>query len=101
MVAVSPVRHGPHANHPPWRTGHLPALAAQTLPGQTGRATARQRRIDVRGQHVHVIVVHLGLIGASRVRQVQRLQQFIDREVPHGAPLLVAGDFNDWSQNLG
>ena len=56
--------------------------------------------IDVRGQHVHVIVVHLGLIGASRVRQVQRLQQFIDREVPHGAPLLVAGDFNDWSQKL-
>lgn len=56
--------------------------------------------IDVRGRHVHVIVVHLGLIGASRVRQVQQLHHFIDREVPTDAPLLVAGDFNDWSQKL-
>ena len=29
---------------------------------------------------VHAIVVHLGLIPGSRVRQVQRLQQFIERE---------------------
>lgn len=56
--------------------------------------------INVHGRHVHVIVVHLGLIGASRVRQVQQLQHFIDREVPTDAPLLVAGDFNDWSQKL-
>jgi endonuclease/exonuclease/phosphatase family metal-dependent hydrolase len=45
---------------------------------------------------VHVVVVHLGLIRASRVRQVAQLQAFIDREVPTHAPLLVAGDFNDW-----
>jgi endonuclease/exonuclease/phosphatase family metal-dependent hydrolase len=45
---------------------------------------------------VHVVVVHLGLIKASRVRQVAQLQQFIAREVPPAAPLLVAGDFNDW-----
>lgn len=56
--------------------------------------------IDIQGRHVHVIVVHLGLIGASRVRQVQQLQRFIDREVPNDAPLLVAGDFNDWNQKL-
>jgi endonuclease/exonuclease/phosphatase family metal-dependent hydrolase len=27
---------------------------------------------------------------------VQRLRQFIEREVPADAPLVVAGDFNDW-----
>ena len=49
---------------------------------------------------VHVIVVHLGLIAGSRQRQVQQLGQFITREVPEGAPLLVAGDFNDWGAKL-
>ncbi len=50
---------------------------------------------------VHVVVVHLGLIPASRARQVVQLKKFIDREVPHGAPLLVAGDFNDWGSSVG
>lgn len=54
----------------------------------------------VEGVDVHVVVVHLGLIHASRERQVQRLGQFIAREVPPGAPLIVAGDFNDWSAQL-
>lgn len=45
---------------------------------------------------VHVIVVHLGLIKASRRRQIEQLTTFIEREVPANAPLLVAGDFNDW-----
>ena len=30
--------------------------------------------LDLQGKHVHVIVVHLGLIPGSRVRQVQRLR---------------------------
>jgi endonuclease/exonuclease/phosphatase family metal-dependent hydrolase len=52
--------------------------------------------IDIAGRNVHVIVVHFGLIAGSRVRQVQQLDKFIEREVPMGAPLVVAGDFNDW-----
>jgi endonuclease/exonuclease/phosphatase family metal-dependent hydrolase len=54
----------------------------------------------VEGVDVHVVVVHLGLIHASRERQVKRLGQFIAREVPASAPLIVAGDFNDWSAQL-
>ena len=50
----------------------------------------------VHGRTIHVVVVHLGLIRASRERQVAHLQRFIGREVPVDAPLLVAGDFNDW-----
>jgi len=45
---------------------------------------------------VHVLVVHLGLIRASRVRQLAQLQRFIRREIPVDAPLVVAGDFNEW-----
>ena len=46
--------------------------------------------VEVQGRCVHAIVVHLGLIPGSRVRQVERLQRFIAREVPAGAPLVVA-----------
>jgi endonuclease/exonuclease/phosphatase family metal-dependent hydrolase len=49
---------------------------------------------------VHVVVVHLGLIRASRVRQVRQLQEFINREIQPGAPLIVAGDFNDWGNQV-
>lgn len=52
--------------------------------------------LSVHDRAVHVVVVHLGLIKMSRVRQLAQLQNFIAREVPHGSPMLVAGDFNDW-----
>ncbi|MBC7917103.1 MAG: endonuclease/exonuclease/phosphatase family protein [Rhodoferax sp.] len=44
---------------------------------------------------VHVVVVHLGLLRASRVRQMAQLQAFITREIPQDAALVVAGDFNE------
>jgi len=52
--------------------------------------------VTVNERIIHVLVVHLGLIRASRLRQVAQLQRFIEREVPPDAPLLIAGDFNDW-----
>ena len=56
--------------------------------------------VTVHGRAVHVVVVHLGLIKASRVRQLAQLRQFIAREIPEQAPLLVAGDFNDWGTTV-
>ncbi len=56
--------------------------------------------VAVQGCPVHVVVVHLGLIHASRERQVQQLGAFLEREVPADAPLVVAGDFNDWGVRL-
>ena len=44
--------------------------------------------VGAHGRQVHVIVVHLGLIPGSRVRQIAQLQRFIEREVPTGAPLV-------------
>ncbi len=52
------------------------------------------------GVLVHAIVAHFGLIHASRVRQSQRLGQFIEAEVPRGEAVIVAGDFNDWGDKL-
>jgi endonuclease/exonuclease/phosphatase family metal-dependent hydrolase len=59
----------------------------------------------VHGTSVHVIVVHLGLIAGSRRRQLSQLSQFIAREIPPEALLVVAGDFNSpivpiqWAQS--
>ena len=49
-------------------------------------------------QHeLHIICLHLGLTGTERKRQLQTLCDRIDEHVPHHAPLVVAGDFNDWN----
>lgn len=56
--------------------------------------------LAVREQPLHVIVVHLGLIPSSRMRQVAQLGRYIERTVPADAPLVVAGDFNDWGERL-
>lgn len=56
--------------------------------------------LEVAGAPVHVIVVHLGLIPASRVRQTAQLRRYIAREIPLDAPLVVAGDFNDWGTRV-
>jgi endonuclease/exonuclease/phosphatase family metal-dependent hydrolase len=56
--------------------------------------------VSVDGRLIHVLVVHLGLIPASRLRQVAQLKRFIEREVPHDAPLIIAGDFNDWGDRV-
>ena len=48
------------------------------------------------GQTIHAICVHLSLRAAQRHEEVQRLCRLIDEEIPQQAPLIVAGDFNDW-----
>ena len=89
-------RHGEHGNA---LLSRWPVLAHQHEDISDHRFEQRgllHAEVVVHGQSVHVVVVHLGLIRASRVRQVAQLQRFIEREIPPGAPLLVAGDFNDW-----
>lgn len=57
-------------------------------------------QVQVGRRTVHVIVLHLGLIASSRVRQIEQLGTYIQREIPRTAPVLVAGDFNDWGGKL-
>jgi len=45
---------------------------------------------------LHCVCVHLGLRSHERSRQIEKLRQRIERLVPASAPLVVAGDFNDW-----
>lgn len=93
-------RQGEHGN----------ALLSRWPIGDVGHHDVSDHRFEQRGLlhvpvvwqgvEVHAVVVHFGLIHSSRVRQVERLAEFIAAEVPAGAPLLVAGDFNDWGEKL-
>ncbi|MCW5624286.1 MAG: endonuclease/exonuclease/phosphatase family protein [Burkholderiales bacterium] len=59
--------------------------------------------IEVPGwrQPLHCINVHLGLFAVWRRRQIDQLRERIERMVPPDAPLVIAGDFNDWTRRGG
>ncbi|MDR3299999.1 MAG: endonuclease/exonuclease/phosphatase family protein [Candidatus Accumulibacter sp.] len=45
----------------------------------------------------HCVCVHLSLFARSRQRQMDALATYLEDIAEHDAPLIVAGDFNDWS----
>ena len=89
---------------------HGNALLSHWPLGDVGHHDVSDHRFEQRGLlhvpvlwngcTVHAVVVHLGLVHSSRLRQVQQLADFITREVPAGELLVVAGDFNDWGERL-
>ncbi|MFZ2628305.1 MAG: endonuclease/exonuclease/phosphatase family protein [Rugosibacter sp.] len=52
-------------------------------------------------QPLHCVCVHLSLFARSRRWQLGELADYIDAATPPDAPLLVAGDFNDWRNHAG
>jgi endonuclease/exonuclease/phosphatase family metal-dependent hydrolase len=47
-------------------------------------------------QHIHAICVHLGLREAHRRHQIELMCRIVCEAIPADAPVVVAGDFNDW-----
>jgi endonuclease/exonuclease/phosphatase family metal-dependent hydrolase len=47
---------------------------------------------------LHAVCVHLALLESHRRRQVERLLQLVADTIPRDAPLVIAGDFNDWRE---
>jgi endonuclease/exonuclease/phosphatase family metal-dependent hydrolase len=50
-------------------------------------------------QALHCVCVHLGLLARHRNRQLRAVRERIERVVPPDAPLVIAGDFNDWRRH--
>ena len=50
---------------------------------------------------VHCFVVHLGLFAGGRRRQTQALIDAVQASASAGEPVIIAGDFNDWGNQLG
>lgn len=57
---------------------------------------------DTSGQtvKVHCYVVHLGLLAKGRKRQAAALVEAVRSTAPPEAPVIIAGDFNDWEDSL-
>ena len=53
-------------------------------------------QIPGRSLNLHAICVHLSLTEAHRTLQMDKLCKLIHSAVPPQAPVVVAGDFNDW-----
>ena len=89
---------------------HGNALLSRWPIGDVGHHDVSDHRFEQRGLlhvpvqwngiTVHAVAAHFGLMHASRLRQAERLAAFIEQHVPQGAPLVVAGDFNDWGERL-
>lgn len=50
--------------------------------------------------NVHCYVVHLGLFAGSRRRQTAALIDAVSTSAVNDAPVIIAGDFNDWTNDL-
>jgi cardiolipin synthase len=58
--------------------------------------------IDLPGQkRVHCLCVHFGLFARGRRSQTRVLVDYVRNEIPPDAPLIIAGDFNDWRNQTG
>ena len=53
------------------------------------------------GPAAHCVCVHLSLFGYSRRKQMNSLADYLDQMAEPDAPLIIAGDFNDWSNKAG
>lgn len=50
---------------------------------------------------LHLLCVHLDLIGFERKRQIRELKHYIDSTIEADEPIVLGGDFNDWHGGLG
>ncbi len=49
---------------------------------------------------VHCLCAHFGLFAKGRRIQKRALIDYVRSTIPDGAPLIIAGDFNDWRNQL-
>ncbi len=51
--------------------------------------------------YVHCLCLHFGLFARGRRAQIKTLIEYVRDEIPPDAPLIIAGDFNDWRNQIG
>lgn len=57
--------------------------------------------INITGQQrVHCLCVHFGLFAKGRRAQTRMLIQHVNEEIKSDEPLIIAGDFNDWRDQM-
>ncbi len=49
---------------------------------------------------IHIFCLHLDLLESGRIKQIKKVIRYIESHVPANAPLIIAGDFNDWRKTI-
>lgn len=91
-------RKGHHGNailsrHP---LGHWENINVALLKSHSRSLLHSEVNVPGLEETLHVICVHLGLFSRERKGQFKSLARRIETHVPDSAPLIIAGDFNDW-----
>jgi endonuclease/exonuclease/phosphatase family metal-dependent hydrolase len=59
-----------------------------------------QIRYEGGDKTAHLVCLHLDLLERGRKQQLRRLIDHVRKHIPEDAPLIVAGDFNDWQMKI-
>lgn len=50
---------------------------------------------------LHLCSVHLDLFEFTRRKQLEKMIAYLEKHIPEDAPMILGGDFNDWSRKAG
>jgi endonuclease/exonuclease/phosphatase family metal-dependent hydrolase len=56
--------------------------------------------VEIEGQKVDCLCAHFGLFAKGRRMQKRALIEYVRSAIPDDEPLIIAGDFNDWRNQL-
>ena len=92
----------PHGHHGNAILSRFPILHSEKVDISTNRVEQRGFLFSTIGapgsrEPLQCICIHLGLFSVSRLKQLRMLSNYLKKHVPPRAPLIVAGDFNDWN----
>ncbi len=103
--------HHAYGKNSVYEAGHHGNAILSRFPiAQTNNTDVSAHRYDPRGllyceialsgQNVHCLCVHFGLFSKWRKKQTDALIEYVNATVPPDMPLIIAGDFNDWRNQL-
>jgi endonuclease/exonuclease/phosphatase family metal-dependent hydrolase len=89
-------QHGHHGNA---ILSEIPFLESSNMDVSFMRFSQRGILHGVLEHSIHVLCIHLGLFEKERRQQIARLIDYINTRIPPTAPLIIAGNFNDWRES--
>ena len=108
FIAESVWPHAAYGKNSVYETGHHGNAILSRFPIlQTFNTDISAHRFESRGllhceidlgegRRVHCLCAHFGLFARGRRAQTSALVDFVRNAIPPDAPLIIAGDFNDW-----
>jgi endonuclease/exonuclease/phosphatase family metal-dependent hydrolase len=107
LTSYTPVRFGIREQSLGWHGNVLLARKGSAI-GQPRRIDlpafeprgAVMADIEVRGQSIRVVGMHLGLTGGYRVKQAKAVVSYLEGLEEH-KPTVIMGDLNQWSEDGG